>query len=78
MYVDGEEGAKSVSSGDGAAKMDAGQLGGLVAIAGVLAVGGTGACLYYENYFALGALWVIGFAGAAAVALKTTGALDDE
>ena len=58
--------------------MDAGQLGGLVAIAGVLAVGGTGACLYYENYFALGALWVIGFAGAAAVALKTTGALDDE
>ena len=49
MYVDGEEGAKSVSSGDGAAKMDAGQLGGLVAIAGVLAVGGTGACLYYEN-----------------------------
>ena len=78
MYVDGEEGAKSVSSGDGAAKMDAGPLGGLVAIAGVLAVGGTGACLYYENYFALGALWVIGFAGAAAVALKTTGALDDE
>jgi len=78
MYVEGEEGAKSVSSGDSAAKMDASQLGGLIAVAGVVAVGGTGACLYYENYFALGALWVAGFAAAAAVALKTTGALDDE
>ena len=78
IYVEGEEdGAGAGSAGASSSKMDASQLGGLVAVAGVVAVAGTGACLYFENYIALGALWIAGFAGAAAVALKTTGALDD-
>ena len=49
-----------------------------VAAAGTVAVAGTAYCLYAENYIALGALWIVGFAAAAAVALKTTGAFDDE
>lgn len=78
IYVEGEEdGAGASSAGASSTKMDASQLGGLVAVAGVVAVAGTGACLYFENYIALGALWIAGFAGAAAVALKTTGALDE-
>jgi hypothetical protein len=78
IYVEGEEdGADASSAGASSSKMDASQLGGLVAIAGVVAVAGTGACLYFENYIALGALWIAGFAGAAAIALKTTGALDE-
>lgn len=78
IYVEGEEdGAGASSDGASSSKMDASQLGGLVAVAGVVAVAGTGACLYFENYIALGALWIAGFAGAAAVALKTTGALDE-
>jgi nitrite reductase/ring-hydroxylating ferredoxin subunit len=77
MYVEGGEGASGMGGSDSGAKMDASQLGSAIAIAGVVAVAGTGACLYFENYIALGALWIIGFAAAAAVALKTTGALDD-
>lgn len=78
IYVEGEEdGSGASSAGASSSKMDASQLGGLVAVAGVVAVAGTGACLYFENYIALGALWIAGFAGAAAVALKTTGALDE-
>jgi nitrite reductase/ring-hydroxylating ferredoxin subunit len=78
IYVAGEEdGADASSAGASSSKMDASQLGGLVAIAGVVAVAGTGACLYFENYIALGTLWIAGFAGAAAIALKTTGALDE-
>lgn len=80
MYVEGEQqgGKKMSSSEDPTAKMDASQLGGAIAVGGVIAVAGTGACLYYENYIALGALWIVGFASAAFVALKTTGALEDE
>lgn len=78
IYVEGEkDGSGASSAGASSSKMDASQLGGLVAVAGVVAVAGTGACLYFENYIALGALWIAGFAGAAAVALKTTGALDE-
>jgi len=78
MYVEGEErGVRISGSGEDSTKLDASQLGGAIAIGGVIAVAGTGACLYYENYIALGALWLVGFAAAAAVALKTTGALDD-
>lgn len=77
MYVEGEERGVRISSGEDSTKLDASQLGGAIAIGGVVAVAGSGACLYYENYIALGALWLIGFAAAAAVALKTTGALDD-
>ena len=78
MWVEGEErgGARVKSSTD--AKIDPGQLGGVIAAAAAVAVAGSAACLYYENYIALGVLWIVGFAAAAAVALKTTGALDDE
>jgi nitrite reductase/ring-hydroxylating ferredoxin subunit len=79
MYVEGEGiGGSMASGGDSSGKMDASQLGGAIAVAGVVAVAGTGACLYFENFYALAALWIAGFAAAAGVALKTTGALDEE
>jgi hypothetical protein len=77
MYVEGEEKGMSPSSST-STKIDPGQLGGAIAVAATVAVAGSAACLYYENYIALGALWIVGFAGAAAVALKATGALEDE
>ena len=77
MYVEGEEKGVSTSSST-STKIDPGQLGGAIALAATVAVAGSAACLYYENYIALGALWIVGFAGAAAVALKATGALEDE
>ena len=80
MYVQGENGEEVAVDdvGSDMGKMDPGTLA--ISIAGVaaLALGGSAVCVFYENYFALGALWLVGFGLAAKKGLEVTGALDDE
>ena len=81
MYVQGEDGreiALDDDKDDAMSKMDPGTLAITIAAVAAGALGGSAVCVFYENYVALGALWLVGFALAAKKGLEVTGALDDE
>ena len=82
MYVQGEDGREIAldddDKDDAMSKMDPGTLAITIAAVAAGALGGSAVCVFYENYVALGALWLVGFALAAKKGLEVTGALDDE
>lgn len=47
-------------------------------VVGVVVVVGTGACFYFENFYALVALWIVGFVVVVGVVLKIMGVFDEE